>query len=58
MSSTFNKRLDAAFRLKDVVLDSWSMVLVRRAMKTCICMLRKHFNLTQLFPTNLTIQRA
>jgi hypothetical protein len=58
MSSTFNKRRDVGFRLKDVVLDSWSMVLVRRAMKTCICMLRKHFNSTQLFPTNLTIKRT
>jgi len=42
MSSTSNRKLDAVSKLKDVVLGSWSMVLVKKAMKICTCMWRMY----------------
>lgn len=42
MSSTSSKRLDAAFKLREWVLDSWRLALVKRAMSPCTCMLRRY----------------
>jgi hypothetical protein len=41
MSSISNRRLDAAFRSRDVVLALWNMALDVKVMRTCTYMLRK-----------------
>ena len=41
MSSISSRKLDAASRSRVAALDSWSMALVERAMRTCIFTLRK-----------------
>jgi hypothetical protein len=38
MSNTSSKRLGAAYRLRAVDLDSWSMELAKKVMNPCICM--------------------